>query len=93
MGDIVKGMFVFFFIFHFNCNYRICALRAPVALVQRHDKIYTLRVRTLAFGLKMEIKCLLFLFRPTVILVAIFQSFSYQTDELMSTSTQIETGV
>ena len=62
-------------LFHFNYNSNIGALRAP--------EIYTLRVRTLAFGLKMEIKCLLFLFRPTVILVVILIFFlsNRRTDE------------
>ena len=35
-------------------NHGIGALWAPVALAQRHYRIHTLRVRTLAFGLKMK---------------------------------------
>ena len=34
------GIFIFFFIFHLNYNYRIGALRAPVALAQRLEPIH-----------------------------------------------------
>ena len=37
-------------LFHFS--FQIGARRAPVALAQRHHRTHTLRVRTLAFGLK-----------------------------------------
>ena len=36
----------------FYFSFQIDALRAPVALAQRHYRTHTLQVRTLAFGLK-----------------------------------------